>query len=60
MQFRDKTISINKGEFIVVQRGVEHCPKANEEVQVMLFEPKSTINTGHVRSEKTVLNPEKI
>lgn len=60
MQFRDKTISINEGEFIVVPRGVDHCPKANEEVQVMLFEPKSTINTGHARSEKTVLNPDLI
>ena len=60
MQFRDKTITLHEGEFIIVPSGVEHCPKANEEVQVMLFEPKGTINTGHARSEKTVLNPEKI
>ena len=60
MQFRDETISINEGEFIVVPRGVDHCPKANEEVHVMLFEPRSTINTGHARSEKTVLNPDLI
>ena len=60
MQFRDKTIQVNEGEFIIVPRGVEHCPGAEQEVQVMLFEPKSTINTGNQKSEKTVLNPVKI
>ncbi len=60
MQFRDKTIRIDEGEFIIVPRGVEHCPRADREVQVMLFEPKSTINTGNRKSEKTVLNPEKV
>ena len=60
MQFRDKTIRVNEGEFIIVPRGVEHCPKAEQEVLVMLFEPKSTINTGNKESEKTVLKLEKI
>ena len=57
MQFRDKTIQVNEGEFIIVPRGVEHCPKADNEVQVMLFEPIGTINTGTAKSEKTILNP---
>ncbi len=44
---------IRRGEFIVVPRGVEHMPIADEEVQVMLLEPKSTLNTGNVRNERT-------
>jgi mannose-6-phosphate isomerase-like protein (cupin superfamily) len=44
---------IHRGEFIVVPRGVEHMPIADEEVQVMLLEPKSTLNTGNVRNERT-------
>ena len=60
MQFRDKTVIVEEGEFIIVPRGIEHCPKAEEEVQVLLFEPKSTINTGDKKSGKTVLNPGEI
>jgi len=60
MQFCDKSITLNENELIVVPRGIEHCPKANEEVFVLLFEPTSTVNTGDVRSEKTLNNPEKI
>jgi mannose-6-phosphate isomerase-like protein (cupin superfamily) len=54
MEFRDKTIAINEGEFIVVPRGVEHRPNAKEEVQVMLFEPATTLNTGNTENEITV------
>jgi len=54
MEFRDKTIAINEGEFIVVPRGVEHRPNAKEEVQVMLFEPATTLNTGNTKNERTV------
>jgi mannose-6-phosphate isomerase-like protein (cupin superfamily) len=54
MEFRDKTIAINEGEFIVVPRGVEHRPHAKEEVQVMLFEPATTLNTGNTKNERTV------
>ena len=54
MEFRDKTIAINEGEFIVVPRGVEHRPHAKEEVQVMLFEPVTTLNTGNTKNERTV------
>jgi mannose-6-phosphate isomerase-like protein (cupin superfamily) len=54
MQLRDKTITINAGEFLVMPRGIEHRPVAKEEVEIMLFEPTSTINTGNVVNEKTV------
>ena len=56
MEFRDKTITINEGEFIIVPRGVEHRPNAKEEVQIMLFEPATTLNTGNVINERTVAN----
>lgn len=53
MDFRDKSVTINEGEFIIVPRGVEHRPNAAEEVEVMLFEPASTLNTGNVENEMT-------
>ncbi len=56
MEFRDRTITINEGEFIIVPRGVEHRPNAKEEVEVMLFEPASTLNTGNTENEKTIKN----
>ena len=54
MEFRDKTITINEGEFIIVPHGVEHRPNAIEEVEVMLFEPSSALNTGNMENERTV------
>lgn len=56
MEFRDKTITLNEGEFLIVPRGTEHRPNAAEEVEVMLFEPASTLNTGNVVNEKTRRN----
>lgn len=53
MEFRDKTEVINEGEFIIVPRGVEHKPVAEEEVHILLFEPASTLNTGNVENERT-------
>jgi mannose-6-phosphate isomerase-like protein (cupin superfamily) len=53
MEFRDRTEILQQGEMIVVPRGVEHKPVAEEEVQVMLFEPASTVNTGEVDNERT-------
>jgi mannose-6-phosphate isomerase-like protein (cupin superfamily) len=53
MELRDKIIEILPGEFIVIPKGVEHRPVAKEEVQVMLFEPNSTLNTGDQRNELT-------
>lgn len=53
MRFRDRTERVCAGEFIIVPRGVEHCPYAQHEVSVMLFEPAGTVNTGNVREERT-------
>ncbi len=60
MEFRDKTIEINENEFIVVPRGVEHRPIAENEVSIMLFEPSTTLNTGDSISEMTRENLEMI
>ena len=53
-------VEVNEGELIVVPHGVEHMPAADEETHVLVFEPKSTVNTGNVRSERTVAEPERI
>ncbi len=53
MEYRDKTITVNENEFVIVPRGVEHKPVADEEVSVMLFEPASTLNTGNIENEFT-------
>lgn len=60
IEFRDKTVEINQGEFIIVPRGIEHKPIAEEEVEVMLFEPDTTLNTGNTRGELTRDTLEKI
>jgi len=53
MEYRDKVVDINESEIIIVPRGVEHKPVAEEEVWVMLFEPASTLNTGNIVNERT-------
>jgi len=53
MEFRDKTVEVNPGEFIIVPRKVEHKPVAEQEVELLLFEPASTLNTGNVENELT-------
>ncbi len=60
MEFRDGEVGIEEGEFIVVPRGVEHRPVAEEEVGVLLFEPTSTLNTGNVRGELTAAELDRI
>ena len=60
MEFRDKTVLLSEGDMLIVPRGVEHKPVADEEVWVMLFEPASTVNTGNVVNERTKTNLEKI
>jgi len=60
MEFRDKTVLIHPGEFIIVPRGVEHKPVAEEEVELLLFEPSSTLNTGNIENERTKKNLQKI
>ena len=54
MRLRDRDIILEEGEFLIVPKGVEHKPVAEEEVHVLLFEPKSILNTGNIQSEKTV------
>lgn len=48
MELRDKTITLDKGDFIIIPKGTEHRPVAEQEVEVMLFEPDTTLNTGDV------------
>lgn len=60
MELRDRDIWLEEGEFLVVPRGIEHRPVAEEEVQILLFEPASTLNTGNVENERTVREPRKI
>jgi mannose-6-phosphate isomerase-like protein (cupin superfamily) len=60
LKLRDGDITLLPGEFVIVPRGVEHCPVADEETHVLLLEPKTTVNTGDVRNERTVPTPERI
>ncbi len=65
MDFRDEHSRerqewINEGEFIVVPRGIEHRPVAEEECWVVLFEPASTLNTGNVKNERTVVQLQRV
>ena len=60
MEFRDRAVWVEQGEFIIVPRGVEHRPVADQEAEVMLFEPATTLNTGNVRNERTVERLERI
>ena len=60
MEFRDRSVTLNEGEFLIVPRGVEHRPVAEQEVEVMLFEPAQIKHTGDVESELTVHEFERI
>ena len=60
IEFRDKTVQLEEGEFIVVPRGVEHKPVADEECWILLFELASTLNTGNVENERTQRELQKI
>jgi mannose-6-phosphate isomerase-like protein (cupin superfamily) len=61
MQLRDGDRDLEPGEFIIVPRGAEHCPRAlTDEVHVLLLEPKTTVNTGNVVSERTVDDLERL
>lgn len=53
MKLRDGDVTIRPGEFVIVPRGVEHCPFAAEQVKLLLLEPKNTLNTGTVQNERT-------
>lgn len=54
MEFRDRKVELAEGELLVVPRGVEHRPVARDEVEVILFEPATTVNTGNVETARTV------
>ncbi len=54
MKLEDEDITVEEGEFIIIPKGVEHMPVAEEETHVLLFEPRSTLNTGNVKNERTV------
>ena len=54
MKLRDRELTLNPGEFVIIPRGVEHLPVADEEVHVVLFEPRTTLNTGNVQNERTL------
>ncbi len=54
IRLRDSGVTLREGEMVIVPRGVEHLPVAEEEAYVMLLEPKSTVNTGNVRNERSV------
>lgn len=54
IKFRDKDICLKEGEFCIIPKGIEHLPVAEDEVHVMLIEPKTTLNTGNVKNERTV------
>jgi mannose-6-phosphate isomerase-like protein (cupin superfamily) len=60
MKFRDREAIVHEGEFVIVPKGVEHCPAADEEVHIVLIEPKSTLNTGNIVNERTVAQLERI
>lgn len=61
MEFRDRVVALREGEMIVVPRGAEHRPVADEEVSVLLFEPASTVNTGSATtSDRTVPRPQRL
>jgi mannose-6-phosphate isomerase-like protein (cupin superfamily) len=60
IKLRDRDLELKEGEFVIIPKGVEHLPVAQEEAQVVLLEPKSTLNTGNVRSSRTVEELERI
>ena len=60
MEFRDRDVWLEEGEFLIVPRGIEHRPVADEEVHVLLFEPTGTLNTGNAGGERTRVELERI
>jgi mannose-6-phosphate isomerase-like protein (cupin superfamily) len=60
IKLRDQDIFLEEGEFVIIPRGVEHLPIAKDEVHVLLLEPKTTLNTGNIDNERTVVDLERI
>ncbi len=60
IRLRDRDLWLQEGEFVIIPKGVEHLPVAEEEAHVLLLEPKTTLNTGNVRNERTLANLQRI
>ncbi len=60
IHFRDREVHVNEGEFVIIPKMIEHKPEAPEEVEIILIEPKNTLNTGNVESEHTVKDQQAI
>lgn len=60
IKLRDRDLHVSKGEFVVIPKGIEHMPVAAGEAQILLLEPKTTLNTGDLHNERTVAEPERI
>lgn len=60
LELRDKSVGVDEGEFVIVPRGIDHRPVAEDEVHVVLFEPATTLNTGNVRTDRTLEELERI
>jgi mannose-6-phosphate isomerase-like protein (cupin superfamily) len=60
MKFRGREALVRDGEFVIVPRGVEHLPVADEEVHIVLIEPRTTLNTGNITNERTVARLQRI
>ncbi len=60
VKFRDRDVWLNEGEFLIVPKGVEHLPIAEDEAHVLFVEPKTTLNTGNVQSARTVANLDRL
>ena len=60
MEFRDRAIDLAPGDMLIVPRGVEHRPVAEEEAEILMFEPAGTLNTGNVVSERTIHDPTRL
>ena len=60
IKLRDRDIFLEEGEFVIIPKGIEHLPIADEEAHVLLLEPKTTLNTGNIGNERTVVDLERI
>ena len=60
LRFRDRDVDLEEGELMIVPRGVEHLPVADEEAWLLVFEPATTLNTGNTESDRTVDEPERL
>ncbi len=60
IKLRDRELRLREGELVIIPKGVDHLPVADEDVHVVLIEPKTTVNTGNVQNERTVMDLQRI